>query len=124
MNIFEKATREKIRFSYRGTITVEDLWDLPVEALDDIFKSLNARLKESQSESLLSKKTSDNDILETKIEIIKYIVTIKLAEAEAREKAYANAAKKQKILEIIKEKQDADLKGMSIEELQAMITNL
>lgn len=124
MNIFEKATREKIRFNYRGTITVEDLWDLPVEALDDIFKSLNARLKESQSESLLSKKTSDNDILETKIEIIKYIVTIKLAEAEAREKAYANAAKKQKILEIIKEKQDADLKGMSIEELQAMITNL
>ena len=40
-NIFEVATRNKYRFPYRGQISVEDMWDLPVTELDKIFKTLN-----------------------------------------------------------------------------------
>ena len=124
MEMFERAVREKYRYPYKGSISTEDLWDLSVTALDGIFKELNSQLKESQGESLLSVKSSKSNVLEAKIEIIKYIVTVKLAETEAREKEYENAQKKQKILEIIKEKQDNSLKDMTIEELQAMIANL
>ena len=124
MEMFERAVREKFRYPYKGNISTEDLWDLSVTTLDTIFKELNSQLKESQGESLLSVKSSKSNVLEAKIEIIKYIVTVKLAETEAREKEFENAQKKQKILEIIKEKQDNSLKDMTIEELQAMIANL
>ena len=54
--ICEYATRKKLRFSYKGSISTEDLWDLSLEELDRIFKGLNAKVKQSQEESLLEKK--------------------------------------------------------------------
>lgn len=40
-NIFEFATRNKVRFSFKGLISVEDLWDLSLTNLDSIYKELN-----------------------------------------------------------------------------------
>lgn len=124
MEMFERAAREKFRFPYRGIIGTEDLWDLSVTALDGVFKALNSELNENQGASLLTEKSAKNDILEAKIEIVKHIVKVKLDEADAFKKQAENAEKKQKILAIIKDKQDEDLKGMSIEQLQAMVNNL
>ena len=53
MDIFEKATREKTRFAYKGFLSVEDLWDLPLMDLDRIFKSLNGKLRMTKEDSLL-----------------------------------------------------------------------
>ena len=122
--LFELATRERFRYPYKGSINTEDLWDLDVEDLDKIFKALNSRLKAEQDESLLATVSINDTVLNAKIDIIKHIVSVKLAEAEARKKETENALKKQRILELIKEKQDDSLKNMSIEELQAMIAGL
>lgn len=35
-NIFEKATKEKYRFPFKGQVSVEDLWDLKLQDLDSI----------------------------------------------------------------------------------------
>ena len=45
--MFEIAVRSKMRFPFKGQIFVEDLWDLDVNALDSVFKSLNIKVKES-----------------------------------------------------------------------------
>ena len=60
-NIFEVATRRKYRFPYKGNISVEDIWDLPVTALDSIFKALNVKAKQAQEESLLKSKTKEDE---------------------------------------------------------------
>lgn len=52
-NMFEIATRTKMRFPFKGMISVEDLWDLSVQNLDKVFKTLNSQRKEAQEESLL-----------------------------------------------------------------------
>lgn len=123
-NIFEYATRNKVRFSFRGLISVEDLWDLSLTNLDFIYKELNKQSKQSEEESLLNIKTKEDEFLNVQIEIVKHIVSVKLAEKEAREKASAKKAQKQKIMSIMAAKQDEALQNSSIDELQKMLDEL
>lgn len=121
--MFIKASREKMRFSYKGVLTVEDLWDLSVTELDKIYKSLNAKAKKTAEESLLSENTED-ETLNTQIEIIRYIVSVKLDERDKAKKAKERKEQKEKIMSIIASKQDEDLHGKSIEELTKLLDEL
>lgn len=120
--MFEKASKVKLRFDYRGVCTVEDLWDLSVKELDSIYKTINAKLKQSQEDSLLNTKTKEDEILKLQVDILKHVVEVKLA--EAREQAKERKIKKQKLTEILASKQDADLQGKSIDEIKKMIDEL
>ena len=122
--LFEKATKMKLRFEFRGLSSVEDLWDLTVKELDSLYKTVNTKLKQSQEDSLLNTKTKEDEVLKLQVEIIKHIVEVKLQEAETRELAKERKAKKQKLMEILASKQDADLQGKSTEELQKMLDEL
>lgn len=122
--MFEIATRNKFRFPYKGQISVEDMWELSLPALDSVFKALNAQIKQVKEESLLSTKSKADEVLELQIEIVKYIVSVKLAEKEAREKATEKAAQRQRIMEIMAKKQDESLENASMEDLQKMLTEL
>lgn len=122
--MFEVAVRNKFRFPFKGVISVEDLWDLSVQQLDGIFKTLKSQEKKAQEESLLDTRTPEDEALKTKIVIIRYIVGVKLDEAKQAERAKENRDQKQKILGILAEKQDADLRNKTPEELQAMLNQL
>ncbi len=123
-NLFELATRCKYRFPYRGQITIEDLWDLRPTDLDSVFKTLNAEAKKASEESLLEPKTEKDEELSNKIEIIKYIVSTKLAEQAAKESEKANKEKKQKLLAIKARREEAALENISDEQLNKMINEL
>lgn len=123
-NIFEFATRNRLRFPYKGNATVEDLWQLSVQELDAIYKVLKAQEKEANGESLLQVKSKDDTVLEAKIAIVKHIVEVKLAEAEKAKKALENKQKRDRILSIMADKQDAALQNMSMEELQKQLDEL
>lgn len=123
-NLFELATKNNYQFPFRGMINVIDLWTLSVTNLDSIFKNLNAEVKKSTEESLLSVKTKEDEELSNKIEIVKHIVTVKLAEKEARENAKKNKEMKQRLLEIRAKRQDEALENLSDEALDKMIAEL
>lgn len=91
--MFEVAVRNKFRFPFKGVISVEDLWDLSVQQLDGIFKTLKSQEQKAQEESLLDTRTPEDEALKTKIDILA-------------------------------EKQDADLRNKTPEELQAMLNQL
>lgn len=122
--MFEVAIRNKYRFNFRGLLSIEDLYDLSVEDLDTIFKSLNSQIKQVKEESLLGTKSKQDKELELKIEIVKYIVQTKLNEAEFKMKAKENSLQKQRILEIMAIKQDSALENKSLEELEVMLNEL
>ena len=114
--MFEKASRVKLRYSTnRGVLSVEDLWDLSLEQLDPIAINLNKRLKESQTESFIKIRTKDT--IELKFNIVKHIIDVKLQEQEERIVAAEKKAKRQKILDLMAKKQDAELESKSYEEL-------
>ena len=124
INLFEMATRKKFRFPFKGMISVEDLWDLSVQNLDTVFKALNAESKQAKEESLLAVKSDEDTILDAKIEIVKHVVSVKQAEAAQRQQVAAMREQKRRLQELIANKQDEELQGKSIEELQAMLSAL
>lgn len=123
-NNFEYAVRNKVRFPFKGNISVEDLWDLPLANLDSIYKTLNKQVKQSEEESLLDVKNQQDKLLDVQIFLVKHIVTVKLAEKEAREKAVVKRDQKQKIMSIIAVKQDEKLQNSSIDDLKKMLDEL
>ena len=123
-NMFEVATRTKMRFPFKGMISVEDLWDLSVQNLDKVCKTLNSQRKEAQEESLLNAKASEDEALDTQIAIVKYIFDVKSEEHAAIVKAAENKEKKQKIMALMAKKDDEKMENMSKEELQKLLDEL
>jgi len=126
-NLFEQATRSKFRFrgAIGGSLTTEDLWDLTVENLDLVFKALNAQMKDYRGESLLvNTRTAIEEELSAKIDVVKYIANVKIAERNARLAAKERKEEKQKLMGILESKQDEVLRGKSVEELASMIDKL
>lgn len=124
INVFEVATRNAYRFQFKGMISVEDIWNLSPKELDSIYKTLNSQLKQVNEESLLQIKTQQDQELDTKIEIVKYIFQVKQEEENLRLQAKEIKEKKQKLMEILSKKQDASLENMSEEEIKKMLSEL
>lgn len=122
--LFINATRNNYQFPFRGMINVIDLWDLSLTNLDSVFKTLNAEAKKSEEESLLNTKSKEDEEISNKIEIVKYIVGVKLDEKKKREDAKKNAEMRQRLLEIKAKRQDAALENMSDEELDKALAEL
>lgn len=123
-NVFEMATRLKFRFPFRGMISVEDLWDLNLEQLDSIYKTLNKDVQKSNEASLLSGPPIGAADLNAKVEIVKYIFQMKQAEEEERKAAAENVMKKRRIMEVLAKKQDSALENMTEEQLLAALAEL
>lgn len=122
--LFINATRNNYQFPFRGMINVIDLWDLSLTNLDSVFKTLNAEVKKSEEESLLNTRSKENEEISNKIEIVKYIVDVKLDEKKKREDAKKNAEMRQRLLEIKAKRQDAALENMSDEDLDKALAEL
>lgn len=122
--LFINATRNNYQFPFRGMINVIDLWDLSLTNLDSVFKTLNAEVKKSEEESILNTKSKEDEEISNKIEIVKYIVSVKLDEKKKREDAKKNAEMRQRLLEIKAKRQDAALENMSDEDLDKALAEL
>lgn len=121
VNIFEVAAKKKIRFPYKGSISVEDLYDLSLTELDKIYKTLKRAEKDSQEESLLQIKSDKDILLETQIALVRHVVADKQAAANAAKQAAETKARNDRIKEIIASKKDQALQSLSVEELEKMI---
>ena len=124
VNMFEYAVRNKLRFPFKGNISVEDLWDLSLTNLDSVYKTLNKQRKANEEESLLETKSKADVTLEIQIEIIKYIVGVKKQEAADKILAKEKKEKQQKILGIMAKREEAALENASDEDLLKMLAEL
>lgn len=95
-----------------------------VDALDAIFKTLNRQKKTANEDSLLAVKSAEDTELANKIELVKYIVSVKLAESEARASAAEKKAQRDKIMKIVAKKKDKELEDMGIDDLMKKLEEL
>lgn len=128
-DLFITASQLKFRYPYKGLITTEDLWDLALPQLDVVYKALSKELNNIEGEdSLLSTKSSNyyanKNVMEMKIEIVRYIFNRKQEASEAARIDAERSAKKQHILEVLAAKQENALQNMSEEDLMKMLDDL
>lgn len=129
--LFLKASRIKLRFqTKRGSITVEDLWDLPLTSntgkvnLDELAIEAFNKIEQTPTVSFVTTVSKADSIAELQLEILKYVISVKQAENSEKLQANAKAAEKQKLLEILSRKQDAAKENLSEQELIDMINKL
>ena len=119
--MFEQASRLKLRFSHKGNITTEDLWDLSDKDLDKIYSGLSEEKKQSEGESLINSR--EDKTLTLRLEIVKHIFEAKRDEAKAEKNKAIDKVRRQKILEILDKKNDDDLESKTVEQLEAMLVD-
>ncbi len=131
MNIFEQASRTKLRFpSLKGLLTVEDVWDLPLTSkngvsIDALGTATMRELKALGEESFLTTKPNlARSEHELRLAVLKYIADVRQAENNARLQAAERAMERQKLLDIIGRKKDEALESLSLEELQKRAAEL
>ena len=131
MNIFEQATRRAIRFeSVKGDLSVEQLWDLPLQSrnqfdLDTIAKTVNRQLNDVTEESFVSvRENPAKETLSLKLELVKHIISVKLQEAEEARNRANKASEKEKLLRLLDEKQNEALRALTPEEIQERLKAL
>lgn len=131
INIFEQASKLGLRFTTnKGNATADDLWNLPLSSstgkinLDDIARSISAKIKESEVESFVNKSTTANTLEKLRLDVVKRVIEVKLEENEARKNEKETAARKQALLEALSNKKADSLSKMSEAELEAELKNL
>jgi hypothetical protein len=126
MENFEKATKMKLRFaSPKGTLSIEDLWDLSLNDLDTIAIRLNKEIKEKATESFVHKEnTGVSPKLQLSFDVVKRVIEIKMKEAEAKKKATELRAQKARIMELIEQKRNAAFSEKSVDELMAELSKI
>lgn len=128
MDKFKKATQDKLRFqSTTGLLTVEQLWDLPLNSatkanLNDVARTVFNTIETTQD--FVSGTTKDNSVAELKLEIVKEIIADRLAENKAKLER-AETLKEIEFLEGIKEAKEIDeIKKLSRKKLNERLKEL
>lgn len=122
---FELAIIGKYRFaSEKGNLTMEDLYDLKLNELDPIAKSLNRKIKNSEEESFIVKKSTANKKLLVSFEIVKHIIEVKLAEKEKLKAAASVKIRKAQLAEKIAVKEGQVDDGKTLDELKDELDNM
>lgn len=130
-NLFEVASRKAYRYqSIRGDLTTEQLWELPLTSrggfdLDSVAKAVNAELKSVTEESFVATRVNPRKgDLETKLDVLKHIIAVKIAEAEAVTARVAKQEKRAKILDALAAKENEELTQASKDDLLKQLAEL
>lgn len=137
MNIFEYATRTKMRFEtprQAAVINVEDLWDLPLTSskpngisLDGVARIIAGKLNEHEKmQSFVAPNSNDTAVNDLKIalEIVKHVINVRKEENEAKRAAEEKERQRRRIKELIAQKQDESLASKNVDELLELLNSM
>ena len=115
----------KLRFATNtGKLATEDLFDLSLTDLNSLAISLDKKLSETPRKSFISDVAPDTQEDELRFNIVKDVITLKLAERNAAQNAKAKAAEKAQLMEILHRKKNEALENLSVAEIEAKLASL
>lgn len=129
--MFQAASRLKIRFdSPKGQLTIEDLWDIPLTSntgkanCDDIARNLFRQLKSDDAVSFVETDRKSDPTIQLKFDIVKFVIDTRVVENKAEAVAKENREKRQRLMQIIADKENKNLLDSSLDDLRQMLATL
>lgn len=122
--MYKEASKLKLRFTTpKGLLSCEQLWDLSLIDLSNSVKAVKKILKKSDDDELSFLEESKIVDVENQLrfDILKDVYLTKKKENEEKRTELERKQHNQKILSIIAEKKEANLRDMSVEELEKMM---
>jgi len=129
MEMFEKATRMKLRYETTaamkcsGLLNTEDLWDLSLENLNELAKALSREVKGTE-ESFIEPVKQGASVSNLKFEIVKHIIAIKLEKLAKAKSAASDKMEREKLLQVIEARESEALKEVPLEDLKKRAAEL
>lgn len=123
MNIFEQASRVKLRFDVNGQVSVEQLWTVNMQALTTFEQTLTEMVEGYGKSTRRTRqtRTAEQTANELRLAIVTHILDVREAEAEAATNAAATKEHNQKVLAEKRRRQELALTTMSDAELDALL---
>lgn len=119
MDIYKEASRKRLRIHTKhGNLSVEQLWDLHMDDLDQLAVSLEEDFQSSGRKSFLTKENDKSATAKLKFDVVLDILQTKIDETEkAREKSEVREHNR-RIDELILRKKNEELESLSLKELE------
>ncbi len=123
MEMYKQASKQQLRFPTNvGMLTTEQLWNLGITDLDKLAVALEeAYNKAKGKKTFLQIKSEEDKTAKLRFDIALDILTTKVEEMEEARTAQETKEHNQKILGLMAEKRDAQLKGKSLKELEKLL---
>lgn len=129
---YVRADRDKYCFpSVKGAIDLRQLWDVPLIhksgfSLDHIARTIQSQLNEMGPESFVPNVAVNPNykLYQRMLEIVKYVISVRVQEADAQKARAERAEKRNAILLAIRNKQEAQLANSSLDELLGQLAAL
>ena len=116
--MYKEASKLALRFSSsKGNLTVEQLWTLKVDELDQMAIQLEESLDKRARKSFIRVVPSTDRIAELKFNIVLDVLGTKVAENNAAAEAAEIKRHNKTILEAVERRRNLDLGELSEEEL-------
>jgi len=121
MSNFLKASRAKLRFSTtKGSLSIEQMWDLSLEELDFMAVSLEEAYENSKGKSFLTKKTKKDRTIKLQYDIVLEMLQTLVEERDAAYAASETKKHNAMIDDLIVSKETEKLSNMSIKQLEKL----
>ena len=130
MNMFEQATRKRIRFNTGiGILSVEDVWQLPLTNakgtnLDSLAVQLQEELAAKSKTSFVNKAETKDEEAQLRFDIVVHIINVKLAERDEAAKITERREQRQRIMALIEQRENEAFNQKSLDELRAELDKL
>lgn len=123
MNSFEQASREQLRFDLQGQISTEQLWKVNLDNLISYEEKLT-EIVEAYGKATRRKagrKTKEQELNELRLAVVTSVLDTRIKEQEEASEALKTKAHNQKIMALIAEQEDKDLRSLPVEELKKLL---
>jgi len=125
MEKYKKAVKSKLRFkTSRGLLTLEQLWDTPLIVLVEAIRKAKEEIGEVSKDdelSFLEENHTVDETMQLRFDILKDVYLSKKKENKERRDEALIKENNEKIMSLIHQKEEEELKNKDIEELKKMI---
>lgn len=125
MNVIEKAVAANLYFDeLGGHQTTQDLYHQNLKTLNELYGQLRKKQESTNTYSLLETRTTADNTLQLKVDVVKHVVEHLMAQKEAK-KLNAEKASRRAILKGLLEKKEMEsLENMSAKDIEKQLAEL